>query len=128
MYEIKVNEQQLKIMQYALDMYSRIGCGQVGIAVTDHPDHNCLNKEFDRYELRKKLDDVARGYLNPDLQYGVCYGITSKHVGESNRVAYDMFQVIRGELNNNSSFLPSLFKTSKENLIQITEGEHNGHI
>ena len=123
MYEVRVNKQQLEIIQYALDMYSRIGCGQVGIAVTDHPDHSYPNKEFDSYELRAKVDDVARGYLNPDLQYGVCYGITSKHVGESNRVAYDMFQVIRKWLGNNSPFVPSLFKTSKENLIHITEGK-----
>lgn len=122
MYTINLNKDQLKILQCALDMYTRIGCGQVGIAVTEHPDYK--NKRQDGgYPLRSILNDLCRDYLTPELAKGTYYGIASKEVDDSNRIAYDMFQVLRKEVDK-PFYVPNVHKTSTAPLIKVIEGWH----
>ena len=108
---LKVTQEQLKLIQYALDMYSRIGIGQMWV-IKDHPTFEealrkkCTfegNVEYSLYhDMRERADkyfSVGRDTLLIDSTHGQhgSFGIYNKEVHESSRVAYDIVQVIRHE-------------------------------
>jgi hypothetical protein len=109
---ITLTKEQLRLIQDALDMYSRIGIGQMW-AIKDHPTfENVLRKEFkdedgkvdySRYhEVRDNVDLMLvqpRNMLLNDLtlRKNASWGIYNPDVDESCRVAYDLIQVIRHE-------------------------------
>ena len=109
---ITLTKEQLRLIQDALDMYSRIGIGQMW-AIKDHPTfENVLRKEFkdedgkvdySRYhEVRDNADlmlVLPRNMLLSDLtlRKNASWGIYNPDVDESCRVAYDLVQVIRHE-------------------------------
>jgi hypothetical protein len=109
---LKVSEEQLRLIQRALDFYSRVGIGQFN-AIKDHPTfeahlHNEFKDEngktdYEHYHsLRDDVDSillVARNNLYNDSSIGKngSWGIHNPKVDESCREAFDLIQVIRHE-------------------------------
>ena len=109
---LKVSEEQLRLIQRALDFYTRVGIGQFN-AIKDHPTFEAhLHNEFkdgngktdyERYHsVRDEIDttlNVARNMLyntNSTNKNGG-WGIHHPNVDESCREAFDLIQVIRHE-------------------------------
>ncbi len=106
MYTLNMNEEQAKIICKALDLFSRIGCGQFE-EIMKHPtiEKGLLQKKT--YHAR----GVVIGLLDTVKQIltghrpGASTGITV--ADGPNRVAFDIFQVIRNRLaidNNEHEF------------------------
>lgn len=109
---ITITEEQLRIIQEALDFYSRVGIGQFD-KIKEHPTfENYLRKEFknddgktdyNRYhQVRDNVDQMLihpRNMLLNDLLLprNASWGIYNPNVDESCRVAYDLIQIIRHE-------------------------------
>jgi len=109
---LKVTEQQLRLIQQALDFYSRVGIGQFNV-IKEHPTfeahlHNEFKDEngktdYGKYHsVRDEIDttlNVARNMLYNDTSLGRngSWGIHNPKVDDSCRDAYDLIQVIRHE-------------------------------
>ena len=109
---ITLTQEQLRLVQDALDFYSRVGIGQFNV-IKEHPTfENALKKEFkdeddkvdyNRYhQVRDNVDLMLvqpRNMLLNDLTLpkNASWGIYNPDVDESCRVAYDLIQVIRHE-------------------------------
>ncbi len=97
MYTLDMNEEQAKILCKALDLFSRVGCGQFE-EILGHP---TMVKRLLRGEsqharrVSSSLLDAAKQILTGHVP-GSSTGITV--ADEPNRVAYDIFQVIRHQL------------------------------
>jgi hypothetical protein len=109
---ITVTEDQLRLIQEALDFYSRVGIGQFN-EIKDHPTfYNIIRKsltgedgkmDYERYHaIRNNVDMMLvqpRNMLLNDytLDLNASRGIYNPEVDESCRVAFDLIQVIRHE-------------------------------
>ena len=109
---LTVTEDQLRLIQQALDFYSRVGIGQFN-AIKDHPTfeahlHNEFkdeNGETDYGKYHSVRDDVdvilhvARNMLYNDSSIGKngSWGIHNPKVDDSCREAFDLLQVIGHE-------------------------------
>jgi hypothetical protein len=109
---LKVSEEQLRLIQRALDLYSRIGIGQFDV-IKDHPTfERHLHREFkdengktdySRYHSVRDAVDMTlvqpRNMLYNDNLIGRngSWGIHNPNVDDSCRDAYDLIQVIRHE-------------------------------
>lgn len=105
--KLQVTDDQLWIIQMALDMYSRIGIGQFDV-IKDHITFDKhLYKEFNKdFSLIHKAEDdaekllyEARNILCNDYSVGSngSWGIYNDSVDDSCRIAFDIVQVIRHE-------------------------------
>ena len=109
---LHLTEEQLRLVQKALDFYSRVGIGQFE-EIKNHPTFsNHLQNEFKdesgktdygRYhDVRDVVDSILvqpRNMLcnDPELPRHGSWGIHNPNVDESCRVAFDLIQVIRHE-------------------------------
>ena len=109
---LTVTNEQLRLIQEALDFYSRVGIGQMTV-IKDHPTFtkllNAMCKGTDgktnyaEYHKAREMADIAfkqgRNWLicDHDLPIHASYGIHSPDVDKSCLEAYDMIQVIRHE-------------------------------
>jgi len=102
---LKVSEEQLRLIQQALDFYSRVGIGQFN-AIKDHPtfeahlrneskDENGKTDYGHYHSVRDDVDSillVARNVLYNDSSIGKngSWGIHNPKVDDSCRDAYDL--------------------------------------
>ena len=108
---LTVTEDQLRLIQQALDFYSRIGIGQFG-EIKNHPTfekHLHIEFEIDdktdysRYHaVRDSVDNMLVQprnmlYNNNSLSRNGSWGIFNPNVDDSCREAFDLIQVIRHE-------------------------------
>jgi len=109
---LTVTDKQLRLIQQALDFYSRIGIGQLD-EIKDHPTFAKYLAEqvkdvdgkvdYERYHLIREQADNAftqgRNMLWNDFtrDRNGSWGIHNPNVDESCMVAYDLIQVIRHE-------------------------------
>ncbi len=109
---LTVTEDQLHLIQRALDFYSRVGIGQFN-AIKDHPTfeahlHNEFKDEngktdYGKYHsVRDEIDttlNVARNmlYNNSSTNKNGGWGIHHPNVDDTCRDAFDLVQVIRHE-------------------------------
>jgi len=97
-YKLTINKEQAEMLCKALDLFSRVGCGQFE-EILRHP---TIEKEVMLGKVRHAGVKVARQELDRAKQLltghapGVSTGITT--ADEPNQVAYDMFQVIRNRI------------------------------
>ena len=97
-YKLIINEDQAEILCKALDLFSRIGCGQFE-EILRHP---TIAKRIMEKATERLLVDEARHLLDmaklamTGYDPGTSTGITV--ADEPNRVAFDIFQVIRNRL------------------------------
>lgn len=115
MAKIEVTKDQLMLIERALELYSRIGIGQLD-HIKDHPTFerhlSNINTESGKkdwavyHEMREEVDLIlfeARNKLyNEFIPMHGSWGIHNPNVDESCRVAYDLVQVIRHELWKNN--------------------------
>lgn len=97
-YTLTINTEQANILIKALDLYSRIGMGQLG-SLIDHPDlfSRMMTKDgWHIMTLGDKLEPVKQELFG--LSKGCYHGIHSDQIDDSNRVAWDMLQVVRHRL------------------------------
>lgn len=132
-YQITATQSQLELIQRALDMYSRIGMGQVGTAVTDHPDvikriFNHRSNLVSLFEVSIAVDAAMKYWVFEELPQNGYHGIHSSKINNSNRNAYDMVQVIRSKIawDNHKEGDSTIYvqydtpmKTGNEDFIQI---------
>lgn len=97
-YQLDLTKEQAITVMQALDLYSRIGMGQIREVV-----YHCANSEHDplkraaaRRQAEPLLDDAAR--VLTDLPAGSYFAISAPQIDNSNRRAYDIQQVIRHRL------------------------------
>jgi len=108
---LHLTEDQLRLVQQALDLYSRVGIGQFD-HIKYHPTfvQHLSNKltdkngriDFIRYheigdEADEKLMEARNILIQEDLHPNTSWGIFNEKGDESCRVAYDIIQVIRHE-------------------------------
>ena len=109
---LKVSEEQLRLIQRALDFYSRVGIGQFDV-IKDHPTfERHLHREFkdengktdySRYHSVRDAVDMTLVqprnmlYNNNSLDRNGSWGIHNPNVDDSCRDAFDLVQVIRHE-------------------------------
>lgn len=115
MYNLKLNETQARIICNALDLYTRVGMGQLE-AIGHEMWHFGKSQAF-----HEKLPDFKKAVTGFDR--GSSYGIHQKETPEHCRTAYDIIQVVRHKLawdkhpdgGQTVDFYPPM-KTGKEDL------------
>lgn len=97
MYKMTLTKEQAEVLVKALDLFSRVGCGQFE-EVLRHPTWYLKavlsDKPVSMQDIRSHIDEAK--YLLTGLKSGVAVGITV--ADEPNRVAYDILQVIQHRL------------------------------
>jgi hypothetical protein len=139
---LEVNNDQLKLIQRALDLYSRIGIGQFSV-IKDHPtfEKHLANQlvgddgktDYGQYHIVRDSIDATlvqpRNMLiqEPNHPRNGSWGIHNPNVDESCREAYDLIQVIRHEFwkaDDNRSDMTvnsNIYLTTKDsNNIKVT--------
>lgn len=128
--KIELSDKQADILIAALDLYSRIHLGQFEEVanIARMYDISKLNKD---YEAHNEFEDAVReAKIILGFDRNGSYGIFNEQVNDVARIAWDMQQVIRNHLawkrNPEGGFTVNFdapHHSSKENLINITEGE-----
>ena len=93
-YRLVINREQAGTIRRALDMWSRIGMGQLA-EILEHPDlQSRMWSGSERPEkLRAALDSLKHDIFGLDA--GAYHAIHSKLVHDDNRIAWDLLQVLR---------------------------------
>lgn len=95
-YRLTINDEQAGVLMEALDMYFRVGMGQLR-EVGGHLVPFKLPSE--EYRSRRDAVDEAlrqvRALAMPELHRNSDHGIASDAIDDSNRVACDLYDVIR---------------------------------
>jgi len=95
-YTMKVNEVQLRIILEALDLYSRLLCGQTSEAANFLRWHHLnSNQEIDHRAADSAGKQLKRAFWGDELGMGASYGIRSDKTPEEAKAAYDIIQVAR---------------------------------
>jgi hypothetical protein len=105
-YNIHLNENQLQVLVNALDLYSRIGIGQleeVEMIYRLDGRKKQVDRNYDTDESTEIDFDHLHQILNLAKQelghgQGSHYGIYSKEVPDAFRVAWDIMKVVRHQL------------------------------
>jgi len=99
LYELTINKEQAETLVKALDMYSRIGMGQLE-NITDHPDvhkrimdSDIIDSIPDAWSLFNKAKRVLF-----DMDSNASHGIYSDGISDINRIAWDIQRVVRHRL------------------------------
>lgn len=98
-YTLQLTENQARIISEALDLFSRIGMGQLKEVVSvlrqnPLPNSNLEERINFLSEIRNKLDILAKYWMKGPGYHG----ITSKLISDKFRIAWDIQQVIRHRL------------------------------
>lgn len=112
MVKIELTQEQCSVVQKALELYSRIGIGQLD-EVTNHPTfQKHLKEQFkdengktDYGRYHERMDSVRAALVHPrnmliddpTMPQNASWGIYHPSVDESCRVAFDIQQVVRHE-------------------------------
>lgn len=98
-YRIDLSEQQAKIVAAALDLYSRIGIGQMEIVSEVMVDLNIINPlGTGREVITEKLHEIKALLGHPkNGSFGICNPVVNDDV----KTAYDLECVIKKELTSN---------------------------
>jgi len=96
-YELSISEKQARVILASLDLFSRIGIGQLR-EVLRHPQYQLkMIDDNETYTYCQRLLDQVKKLLTghgPHSSYGVCH----PEVHEDSNIAYDLLQVIRHRL------------------------------
>lgn len=129
MYKLTVSKEQLKVIEKALDFYSRIGCGQLEEAAL--PEFLSYVSPEDLGILRQVLYDLKPFACGLNSGH---YGPLHETINEKFKIAYDMHKLFRHHLaweENPKGGIevcydnPYLLHTSKQPFAKITKEEDN---
>lgn len=128
-YTITLNHKQLRVLEEALDLHTRISIGQLDIV-----SEFLCNKFFNKFSEKNLTQwDIKEGHLDPlkerlfGLQRGASYGIGSPEVSEDGKVAYEMSKKCQNTIakveghRDYSVWRHEPLKLSNEPLITIEE-------
>lgn len=122
--KMKVSNEQILAMKKALDLYSRILCGQVEevARVIERTDFSRDYTTEQRNQARTGIEMIKQAMFSE--VYPATYGISSEgRLTEKAAVAYDMFQVIdkfaAEFILETRPIKPDVFKTAKEDIPTI---------
>lgn len=87
-YQLSVNEKQIRLLQQSLDFYSRITAGQLSEI------SRVIRGDFDRVAVAKWLD-LAKLELFPDLKTNEHHSVSRS---EESKISYEMMSIIRRHL------------------------------
>lgn len=87
-YKITVTEAQMRTMERALDLYARIGMGQLDEIV--YVQSVFCNRDSREIDLAREIVSCAKQVLYPELSKGASYGIMAHEVSQEFKVAFDM--------------------------------------
>lgn len=96
--ELALNDKQADVIIAALELWARIGCGEL-TALLGHPEISrrlTTDKGVTTEDVRRLLEHLKIGVFG--LPRNAYYGIVSSDITESNRIAFDLMQVIRHRL------------------------------
>jgi hypothetical protein len=102
-YTLIINEEHARVMITALDCYSRMMIGQIDNALEPIKfqwdfKNRPKDKEVSNYNNFRDLCNQIKSLFTPFDSPGASYGIHSKEVDDSARVAYDIKKVIEHRL------------------------------
>lgn len=91
-YQLELNENQLRVIEEALEVFSRLGTKQYGM-VADH----IIKEDGDvlSWDEREKINRYIREIEGFRMPPNASYGIHSKEISDRYRVAFDLLQVAR---------------------------------
>lgn len=138
MAKLEVTNEQLRLIQNALDFYTRVGIGQFTV-IKDHAtfqkhlwnkfrDNDSGEIDFSKYhDTRDEVDELlaeARNLLYCDSKFGVNggWGIHHSNVDDSCRDAFDLVQVIRHEFWKQD---PNRSNGTVDSSVHITNSNYN---
>lgn len=93
-YKIEVTEEQAELIEQALDLYSRIGCGQFG-EIAYHFDHFRKNVNEPTYDVGRKIRSNLQFLLPSNFSPCMAYGIGSHEISKKTKQSYEVMCVIR---------------------------------
>jgi hypothetical protein len=97
-YQVNITEKQAQVLINALDLYSRIGMGQLA-EVVNILRQNIMGELGNKQEILFEIDRLTRAasacWMNGSGDY---YGIANNKISDVFRVAWDLQQVIRYRL------------------------------
>uniref|UniRef100_A0A6M3ISR5 Uncharacterized protein n=1 Tax=viral metagenome TaxID=1070528 RepID=A0A6M3ISR5_9ZZZZ len=125
-YKLEITEKQAKIITQSLNLFSRIGMGQLE-EIINHPQWIfTVDNQYDRDIIKNSINTLKKHLCNLDSYSS--FGIYQEEVDDINRVAWDLQQVIRHKLawdRNPKGGITVDFgvpmKSSKEDLAKIEE-------
>lgn len=88
MYQLTITEKQAEVLGSALDLYSRIGIGQLEAIEWIYRYLNCL--EIDKLDKLRENLEAAKKAICPNGSYSILNGL----VNERFRIAFDLEKVI----------------------------------
>lgn len=118
---LTINATQLRNIMLAAELWSRVGTGEL-TALLNHPDIQkrlTTDDGVTTEDVRRLLEGLKQAVFG--LSGGAYFGIVSDEIGESNRVAYDMVQMIRKALHKEGQPEVTVLQTSTEPLPEIRE-------
>ena len=95
---IKLNDKQADVIRIALDLWARIGTGDL-TSLLHHPEISrrlVTDKGVTTEDVRRLLESLSESVF--DLPPDTYFGIRSPQIGEGNRIAFDLMQVFRHRL------------------------------
>lgn len=132
---LTVTEEQLRLIQFALDFYSRVGIGQTWV-IKDHPTYQrILDRklredndgvvDYEKYHDARERADIlfSQGrnlLLQEEKHVNGSHGIHHPNVDEWCRMAFDIKQVIRHEFWKNN---PDRSEMTVDSHIHFTSTE-----
>jgi len=116
LYTVVLNQEQLRVVQEALEVYSRLGIGQL-----DNVLYSLGFRTYDQYkDIIVTLDQPSVKRTLQDLMSAVfkkSYSIRGEEVHENFKISYDLYSVIRNKLGD--SIFTVKEKVSKNGDIDI---------
>lgn len=95
---LELSDPQAEIIQLALDLWSRIACGEL-TALLSHPEVRrrlTTDQGVTTEDVRRLLESLKTAVFG--LGANAYYGIRADEVEESSRIAFDLMQVVHRHL------------------------------
>jgi len=90
---LEMTEKQASVVQDALELYTRIGCGQFDeIACMPHLQQNASDnagKPLPRYDVGRSIREALQFLVPSSFSGSACYGIHSPDIHDDVKHAYD---------------------------------------
>jgi hypothetical protein len=121
LYKLIANENQLKVIQDALESYTRLGLGQLEVVLSNlgFASYDQFKDNIQEFHNPKVKDAIT--FLKSKL-FSSSYSLSDNVVDENFRVSYDLFTSIRAKITHGKDKLNSYtdeYKYSANGIIQI---------
>ena len=96
--QITLNENQVTVIQSALDLYSRLLMGQFEELDRVFCHYSDYWEKYDNRKHLNKLCEDIKHIIYPELTGASYFGVGNKNNPMDSKVAYDIYQVVRHAL------------------------------